>query len=361
MKVRRALVVAIGTLALLGGASSKIARIAVAVAAEQSGSPLGQLPASFSGDLPCADCPGIRYRLNPFPDRAFFLNMTYLGDEDSGRFYDIGSWALSSNDRVLVLKGGREGSIMFRVVDENTLRKLDIEGREIETSLNYTLQRAETFEWIEPQLMMRGMYRYMADAGSFTECLTGQRWFVAQEGDNAALEREYTKIRRQPGEELLINLEGRVEMRPSMEGNALQPTLVVNRFIGVWPGETCGARFATDPLENTYWKLTRLGNKPVFVQDRQREPSLILHPENHRMSGSGGCNRLMGSYTLTGEQIGFGHVASTKMACAEGTDTEQAFLEVLTQVRTWNVMGQHLELYDAKGVLLARFEARHLR
>src|SRR5262245_27146713 len=36
-------------------------------------SPLGTLPASFIGELPCADCPGIRYHVNLFPDRVFFL------------------------------------------------------------------------------------------------------------------------------------------------------------------------------------------------------------------------------------------------------------------------------------------------
>ncbi len=35
--------------------------------------PLGTLPATFVGDLPCADCSGIRHQLELFPDQAFFL------------------------------------------------------------------------------------------------------------------------------------------------------------------------------------------------------------------------------------------------------------------------------------------------
>jgi uncharacterized lipoprotein YbaY len=54
--------------------------------------PLGSLPASFIGELPCADCPGIRYQVNLFPDRAFFSRMTYLGRGDEGNLDDIGSW-----------------------------------------------------------------------------------------------------------------------------------------------------------------------------------------------------------------------------------------------------------------------------
>ena len=67
-------------------------------------------------------------------------------------------------------------------------------------------------------------------------------------------------------------------MQPKMEGEGQQPTLVVERFIGIWPGETCGARFATEPLENTYWKLTRLGDAPITVASQQREPHVILNP-----------------------------------------------------------------------------------
>ena len=321
---------------------------------------LGQLPASFSGDLHCADCPALRYRLNLFADQSFFLSTVYSG-RDSPATYDIGSWALSNDRRTLTLHGGQERPLMFRVIDRNQLRKLDLEGREIESALNYSLTRMGQFEAIEARLAMRGMYRHLADAGMFTECLTRQRWPVAQEDDNAALEREYLKVRREAGEELIVSVEGEVKLLPPMEGPGLRQTLVVNRFIGVWPGETCGARFATSDLQNTYWKLTALSGKPVFVAERQREPSLVLHSENLRMAGSGGCNRLMGSYEVKGNEVRFSQLAGTMMACPVGMDTEKEFLDTLPQVTRWRIVGEHLEFYDASGKVLARFEARAIR
>jgi heat shock protein HslJ len=42
-------------------------------------------------------------------------------------------------------------------------------------------------------------------------------------------------------------------------------------------------------------------------------------------------------------------------------ETEKAFLEALAQVRTWRIAGIHLELMDAGGAVLARFESRPLR
>jgi copper homeostasis protein (lipoprotein) len=152
------------------------------------------------------------------------------------------------------------------------------------------------------------------------------------EDDNAALERAYLNVRREPGEELMVSVEGHVKMLPPMEGSMRQPTLVVNRFIGVWPCETCGARFATSPLQNTYWKLTALNGKPVFVTEQQRDPSLVLHSENSRVAGSGGCNRLMGSYEVRAHEVRFGQLAGTRMACPDGMDTEKEFLDALPHV-----------------------------
>ncbi|MET0514481.1 MAG: META domain-containing protein [Nitrospiraceae bacterium] len=320
---------------------------------------LGQLPASFSGDLPCADCPALRYRLNLFADQSFFLSMVFSG-RDSPAKYDIGSWTLSNDHRTLTLHGGQEPASTFRVIDQNTLRKLDLEGHDIESALNYSLTRMAQFDAIEARLEMRGMYRHLADAGLFTECLTRQRWPVAQEDDNATLEREYLKVRREPGEELMVSVEGHMKMLPPLEGTGRHPMLVVNRFLGVWPGETCGARFATSDLQNTYWKLTALNGKPVFVADRQREPSLVLHSENLRVAGFGGCNRLMGSYEVKGHEMHFGQLAGTMMACPAGMDTEKEFLDSLPQVTRWRIVGEHLEFYDASGTVVGHFEARAL-
>lgn len=242
-----------------------------------------------------------------------------------------------------------------------TLRQLDLEGRAITSSLNYDLRRTQDLPPLEPRLLMRGMYTYVADAGRFTECLSRQNWPVAQEQDNAAMESAYMKVRQQPGEAMFVTLQGRVAPQPRVEGDGPHPTLVVERFVGIWPGETCGARFTTEPLEHTYWKLTRLGDTPVTVASRQREPHIILNPESRRVGGSGGCNRLVGSYELQGDRLTFGQMAGTRMACPEGGDTEPAFLEALRQVSKWKITGQHLELFDGAGTLVARFEARHMQ
>ncbi len=208
-------------------------------------------PSSYSGLLPCASCSGIRYTLNLWPDNAFFLRLTYLGkgQGEGDSFYDIGQWVI--NGKVLTLMGGKEVSQMFAIKNADTLRKLDTEGKEIQSKLNYDLIRSEHFEPLQPRLSMRGMYSYLADAGLFQECLTGWRLPVAQSEDNAVLEAAYNKTRREPGEALLVNLEGTIAMRPKIEGKGSQPTLIVEHFKQIGPDETCGPIYPTAKLEKT--------------------------------------------------------------------------------------------------------------
>jgi putative lipoprotein len=114
-------------------------------------------------------------------------------------------------------------------------------------------------------------------------------------------------------------------------------------------------------LENTYWKLMRLGNEVVSVSDGQQEPHVILQPEHKRVAGSGGCNRLMGSYSLDGDKLSFSQMAGTMMACPQGMDVERAFHAALGRVAAWRIEGEMLEVFDASGASVAEFESRYMR
>ena len=322
---------------------------------------LGRLPATFVGNVPSADRPGVRYQLELFPDQAFFLRMTYLTIGNNLSFDDIGTWAVASERRLLVLWGNREIPLELAIKDGNRLRKLDAKGRELASSVNCDLERTQGLQPLEPRVAMRGMYKYFGDRGWFTECLTGINWPVSRESDNAALLLAYSKARRHSGDEVLASVFGRVAAGPARKSGEQQPALVVEQFVGVWPGETCGAQLSTQSLGNTYWKLSRLGAIPVSEAPPQDEPHLILHSESRRVSGSLGCNPLMGRYELKGDALAFDQIVATKMNCAQGMGLEKAFVEVLGQVKTWKITGQRLDLFDAAGKPVARLEARHIK
>lgn len=128
----------------------------------------------------------------------------------------------------------------------------------------------------------------------------------------------------------------------------------ISSVAAVTPAETPSP--PNGELLNTYWKLILLNDKEIIVSDNQREPHITFNAEN-RVSGSDGCNSIMGSYLLEGDKLTFGEMAGTKMACAEGAEQTQAFNEALTKVATYSVYSDQLELRDTTGLVLARFTA----
>lgn len=110
-------------------------------------------------------------------------------------------------------------------------------------------------------------------------------------------------------------------------------------------------------LEDTTWNLTRLGEKDVVASENQRRPYIILDSSNKRVTGSGGCNRLNGTYTLEKQNIHFGPIASTMMACPSGMELEDNFLHALDKSHRWKIQGNELELWDENDAFLMRFEA----
>ena len=320
---------------------------------------IGALPASFEGELPGASNP-IVWHVDLLADGRYQLRTTHVGRPLPNRFDDIGRWTRDEKGRI-VLRGGREAPVFLMPVEGGkTLRKLSLSGKPITSPQNDRLARLPKFAPVEPRLPLTGMFTYLADAATITLCIDGQRLPVAMEGDYKALETAYLQASppQQPGQPLLTSLEGLITQRPSMEeGRPAQTTLVVERFVGVWPRESCGNTLADSPLRGTYWKLVRLGDNPVAAATKQREGHLVFAADALRVSGSSGCNRVFGGFTLDGDRLSFGHMASTMMACPEGREQEKRFTEALTKVERYRIRGSHLELLDATGAVSARFEA----
>jgi len=111
-----------------------------------------------------------------------------------------------------------------------------------------------------------------------------------------------------------------------------------------------------DQVENIHWRLVRLRDTPIIEASLQREAYLVLNSGSRRVTGSGGCNLISGSYKLKGDRLTFGHMSVTMMACSRGMETEKDFLAGLRSAAKWKIEGPNLELLDAGGTLVARFE-----
>lgn len=136
--------------------------------------------------------------------------------------------------------------------------------------------------------------------------------------------------------------------------------IVVQPVASRGPAETDAARPDASLVE-TYWKLVELDGASAAVSPAGREPHLVLHTEGKRLAGSGGCNRLIGTYELPPGGLRLRPAGSTMMACPEPLmKQEQAFLEVLKATTSFRIQGEVLELRSGERPR-ARFESRYLK
>ena len=254
-----------------------------------------RLPASFAGDLPCANCEKLRYRLNLWPDQVFHLRRSWKGKgvtRDS-----IGRWSADPDQRMLTLRGG-DDEVELTILGPDQLRMKGEDGAD------YLLTARDEFEAFDLHLPLRGMLTYVADEARFTECLTGRDYpLVRDEGDYEALEHAYLAAGAEAGGAIMASFDGGIVQSPEDEGGGTVPKVLVERFVGIWPGETCERATGEASLTNTYWKILRLDGSEVSASDGEREPSLILREGDPRFTATVGCNQILGSYALDGDKL----------------------------------------------------------
>jgi heat shock protein HslJ len=205
------------------------------------------------------------------------------------------------------------------------------------------------------------MLSYDADRARFTECLMGRDYPLVKAGDYEALEHAYLAAGAEAGGPIMASFDGAILQPSAADGEDGEPAVLVERFVGVWPGETCERAEGSASLVNTYWKVLRLEDREVKAGEGRREPNLILREAGRRFSATVGCNQLTGSYEASGDSLTFGTLAATMMACEPPLDAWEAELgDLLGRTASYRIDGQTLELLDAAGASLGLFQAVYL-
>jgi copper homeostasis protein (lipoprotein) len=307
------------------------------------------LPSTFAGQLPCADCEGIRYHLDLWSNHAFHLQREWLGPGLVR--YDIGRWSLDSDRKVLMLETGGEMLLQFEASHPKALRLLDTNGHHITSTLNYTLASKGRLDPMDVTLPLRGELAVDGAKLRFVECLTGRAFVVGEEGEATA------------ARQALIAAESD-SVYVTIEGTLHSTTVVVRRFINAWPGESCERSLSDAPLVNTRWRLDRLDRESIRPVPGQRDPYLRLRDgdQGATYEASAGCNQMGGSYARSSESLSFTAGPTTLMACEAPIDAlEKQLTDVLSRTRRFHIIGNTLELTDESGTSLALFEALYLK
>ena len=109
------------------------------------------------------------------------------------------------------------------------------------------------------------------------------------------------------------------------------------------------------PLDGTEWVLAGLPGRTLVG-----DSSVTLQFAGDRVTGSDGCNRYSGGYSVKGAVLTVGpQLAATQMACPpEVMAQAQAFVSALTAARSYRVKDGRLELLSADGATRATLTAQ---
>ena len=318
------------------------------------------LPATFTGDLACADCEAIRHHLDLWPDQVFHLRREWIGREEPLVDDALGRWSVDLSRMALVLNDGGADLPEFAITGPATLRLLDREGKPIVSGLPYDLTTDGRLNPTDISARMIGEFVYFADAARFVECQSGRDFPVAQEGDYLALERAYLDSAAEPMAPLAAVIEGTITLREGMEGG-VRPTVVVDRFSNVWPTLSCVRARADANLRNTYWRIAQLDDLQIVATAGAREPHIILRAGEDAFAATVGCNQVLGGVAQVGQSLTLSPGPMTMMACPPPLDAyEKRLVHVLQRVAGYAITGPTMELRDAEGAVIAQLEAVYL-
>ena len=99
------------------------------------------------------------------------------------------------------------------------------------------------------------------------------------------------------------------------------------------------------PLGDNEWTLVELDGERIEPGADMCALTLVLDLEEAHVSGSGGVNRIKGTFALSESELRFGPLATTMMAGPDpAMQRERAFLDALARVTSYELDGRLLTL-----------------
>lgn len=117
----------------------------------------------------------------------------------------------------------------------------------------------------------------------------------------------------------------------------------------------CASREDSRPLVGT-WRLTAYGPVDSPTPTVPDAEAFLGFGADGTLTGSSGCNELGGEYQVEGDQIIFGEIVSTLIACPDLLMAQEDIMhQVLTDTASFNIEGNTLTIINNEMVLV--FEA----
>ena len=113
-----------------------------ALSSDTAGFDMKGFAGTFSGTLPCADCPGIDTTLVLNPDGSYDITEVYQDEQGPPTEMD-GTWTAEANGQQIRLdpNSKSEQDRLFAIASQQEITQLDLEGKPAESGLDYSLSR----------------------------------------------------------------------------------------------------------------------------------------------------------------------------------------------------------------------------
>lgn len=132
------------------------------------------------------------------------------------------------------------------------------------------------------------------------------------------------------------------------------PFVVLAALLPACGGDDDGAAQNPADLEGKAWVLTQFIN--ADGETEIVDVGVNAEFDGTTMSGVSGCNRYNAPYEATGNEISFGEIAGTLMACPEPEmSVEARYLELLATVATFEIDGRSMSMADGEGTPILQF------
>ncbi|WP_191907044.1 META domain-containing protein [Adhaeribacter soli] len=320
---------------------------------------------TWQGQLPCADCPGINYRLSLQKDGTYEERSEYQG-KTAAPFVAKGNWQIGPDSVVQLTK--TSGHTQFKIAG-NTLVMLDQKGQQISSGSadKYVLRRANG------NGLPASLEAKRQQGIDFVAKGNGGAWNLELNLDkNIVFESAGDRLKLNapdPTEQKMADNKGFI-YRAKTEAGTLTVRLLKQTCTDKASGRTfpygvevtanaqsytgCGLFLQDARLVGT-WQLQQLNGKNLKASDFTKGlPTLELQPESQQVSGVSGCNRFTGYVEIKGDKVAFGNLAGTRMACpGTAMQTETEYLGLLSgKTLTYEIEQNRLTLKDQGKQLL---------
>lgn len=332
----------------------------------------------YHGYLPCADCPGIDYKLTlkengTYSESISYSDLTVYQDKSEDIYIYDGNFTVSG-DTVLLDKG--EDAIKYFLIHPQGLLLLDAGKAIIEDDIveKYILKRKSLENEILSISEVALIEKEPENNVEFYAVGGEPDWRLDIDFDSSMSFKSLASpfalktpapIPEKTEDSKIINYYSETE------SDVLDVTIFEEPCVDDMSGEKfshkvrveakdstvsefkiftgCG-RYVLESLLPGTWQVISINSDSLKEEDFARGlPTLMFNLRNNRLIGGMSCNRVSGLFSFTGDEISFKRLGSSGFPC-ETIEFEDMYLDLLlNNVFKTNLTGEDLVLRSASG------------